>query len=546
MAINENIGIGVNATDNASATLKNVNKELKNTGEEAKTAGEKLKRSWTEMNQSFQLIENAVGKVWRAIKEVYSIAREGADLDFMASKFDNLTASIGTTTEALLRDLREASDGTLSDMQLMTSATDFLALGLANSHEEVVRLSTVSSQLGMDMNELVLTLTNQTTRRFDQLGVSVAGFDEKVQALKDSGMEASAAFNEAFLQQAEEQIERVGSATEESIGSFMRLEAAWANATDTAKRQLVPAFEGVAEAFANMLTLIPDNVDELERLTEEVKSGKISYEEYKESVDDVLDSLHIEIDAHGELKAVRRGAEDGIDALKDSTIYYSEAAYHAALQTQLWKADSDAITESLGNQEEATIEVEDATNNAVAAMKKYSEQLLFQIASQGLNEYQALQLAYAMGLVDEKTVYATQKAMDYKTMLDEGIITLAEYNQYIVDLDAALEGLPRDINIDVWLKAHGLEGIQQIATMGGGGGEAGAGSGGFVTRSAGGGVRPGQTVIVGESGPEILQMGQNGGHIYPTNVTNNFNLGVTTLQNANSIQTAFAIMQAMA
>jgi hypothetical protein len=43
-----------------------------------------------------------------------------------------------------------------------------------------VRLSGVAAQLGMDVGEMTLALTNQTTRRFDQLGVSVDGFDERL------------------------------------------------------------------------------------------------------------------------------------------------------------------------------------------------------------------------------------------------------------------------------------------------------------------------------------------------------------------------------
>ena len=76
------------------------------------------------------------------------------------------------------------------------------------------------------MNQLVLTLTNQTTMRFDALGVSVADFDEKVKALEESGLSAQDAFTEAFLQQAEEQIEKVGSAADTTMGNFMQLEAA--------------------------------------------------------------------------------------------------------------------------------------------------------------------------------------------------------------------------------------------------------------------------------------------------------------------------------
>ena len=359
-------------------------------------------------------------------------------------------------------------------------------------------------------------------------------------------MDTNEAFTEAFLQQAEEQIAKVGSVTDQSLGSFMRLEAAWEDIVAEGKKNLTPFFAEVAESFARMLTLIPDNVDTLTRLRNELDSGKISYDDYKSSVDEVLDALHIEIDEQGNLIAVRRGAEDGIKALTGETIYYSKEAYEAAMMTQMWKADSEAIATAFKEQEEATIAIKDATNNANEAMKRYSEQLLFTIASQGLNEFQALELAYAMGLVDEKTVYATQKTAYYKELLDAGIITWQEYINKINETSEALDGMPRDINIDVWLKIHGTEGIQEIATMGGGGSSSGGGTP-FVAEAAGGDVRPGGSYIVGEHGIELLQMGYNGqGTITPmTNITNNYNLGVTTTQSLNTVTTGFAILQAM-
>lgn len=550
---NENVKITISAEDKASKQIKEIDKTLENLGNESKTSGEKIKTAWTEMSSKVNLAMIAFQQVYQTARQFYQYAREGAELEFTASKFDRLTASIGTTADALLLDLKEATDGTMSEMELMGAATDFMTLGLAKSHDEVVRLSNVSSQLGMDMNQLVLTLTNQTTMRFDALGVAVDGFDEKVQKLKDSGMDANAAFTEAFLQQAEEQIAKVGSVTDESIGSFMRLEAAWQDIVAEGKKNLTPFFADVAESFANMLTLIPDNVDQLARLNEQVETGKISYDEYKLAVDEVLDNLHVEIDEQGNLTAVRRGAEDGIRALTDETIYYSEEAYYAALQTQLWKADSDAITIAFGEQKEATEAIKDATNNAEAAMRKYSEALLFKIASEGLSEEAALQLAYKMGLVDEATVYATEKVNAYQDMLLNGLITQETYNALVSGLKNALDGMPSDVNIDLWLKIHNYDEFQRVAnsigSMGGGGGiNAGGGGANPIAQASGGDVRPGGSYLVGEHGMEILQMGYNGqGMITPvnTNITNNYNLGVTTMQNLDTVQTGFAILQAM-
>lgn len=548
----KDIKFNLTAVDKASEKIKGVNNEIDELGNNTKQQSQKMQMRWTELWSKVQLGVMAFQQVYRAAEQFYQLAREGAELEYTASKFDRLTESINTTTEALMVDLKEATDGTMSEMALMASATDFMTLGLAKSHDEVVRLTTVSSQLGMDMNQLVLTLTNQTTMRFDALGVAVDGFDEKVKALKDSGMDTNEAFTEAFLQQAEEQIAKVGSVTDESIGSFMRLEAAWADIVAEGKKSLVPFFADVAEGLAKMMTLIPDNEDALTRLNDALLDGTISHEDYKEAVEQLLDKLAIEIDEHGNLTSNMRGSENAVEDLTNKTSLYSDAAYYAALQVQMWKADTDAINSAFGEQSEALIQLEDVTLNATLAMKSYTDALLFQIASQGLSEEAALQLAYSMGLVDEKTVYATEKVNIYRQMLEDGSITVETYNSLIATLGSTLDGLPKDVNIDIYLKTHGYSDFERMANnIGNLGGSIGGGSynpgANPIAQAAGGDIRPGGSAIVGEHGIEHLRVGYDGTvTVTPvTNNYNNYNLGVTTMQNLDTVTTGFAILQAM-
>lgn len=76
----------------------------------------------------------------------------------------------------------------------------------------------------------------------------------------------------------------------------------------------------------------------------------------------------------------------------------------------------------------------DATNNADEAMRNYNDALLFKIASEGLGEQAALQLAYKMGLVDDATVFATGKQKEWKKQLDDGKISVDTYNALVAGL----------------------------------------------------------------------------------------------------------------
>ena len=228
---------------------------------------QQVKQFASDFTSAFAIATGVVVAFGAAAKKAWDFSMEGAAIDQTMRKFDRLTDSVNTSSAAMLGDLRKATRGLYDDSQLIASATDFMSLGLAKSHDEVVRLSAVASALNMNMNQLTLTLTNKTTMRFDTLGVAVDGFDEKVQKLVDSGMDADAAFNEAFLQQAEEQIAKVGHAADTTAGSMQRFESGLKNEMDILKRyaadSVAPTVTKLNEFFdaRNRATLAVENAE---------------------------------------------------------------------------------------------------------------------------------------------------------------------------------------------------------------------------------------------------------------------------------------------
>lgn len=288
------VAIEAEGTEKVLAALNQVEgaqiKSVQNTkqlGAQTKQATEQASAGWatlvTGVNQAIGVLQTVV----QVGKAVYDFTKQGAQLEFMAGKFERLAEAAGTTSEVLLGDLREATQGTRSDMELMASAGDFMSLGLAKTSDEVVRLSTVAGALNMDMNQLVLTLANQTTMRFDQLGVSVVGFQEKVDALVKSGMSANAAFQEAFLRQAEEQIQKVGNAADSSLGGLMQMESAFKNLSDVMKTDFADSMNEIAPLLtdvANGLTAAAQNGinyrDVMRQMKSALDAGVISTTDY--------------------------------------------------------------------------------------------------------------------------------------------------------------------------------------------------------------------------------------------------------------------------
>jgi hypothetical protein len=252
--------------ETALAEMRRAEEEAANTArksaeEQIRKAKEVADAEKREANESAEARKNSILAIRAAadlarmalegLKKSYDFAKAGAQTEFAALKFDRLAATIGTTGDALKDKLMVATKGTMSEMQVMASATDLVSLGLVKTEADTIRLSSVVAGLGMDMNQLVLALSNQTTMRFDQLGVAGVGFDEKVKALEATGMSAQDAFTEAFLQQAEEQLLKVGNAADTSLGQFLRFEAAGSELKATFQKLaavvLLPALPGLTE-----------------------------------------------------------------------------------------------------------------------------------------------------------------------------------------------------------------------------------------------------------------------------------------------------------
>ena len=477
----------------------------------------------TQLSKTKEGISNFAGGLTKAfgfavaeiaiLKKAFEFGKEQAMIEFTQKKFDRLSESIGTTSDALLGDLKRATGGLISDMELVTTATDFMTLGLVKTHDEAVRLTSIAGQLGMNMNQLVLTLTNQTTMRFDALGVAVDGFDEKVAALKATGMDTNAAFTEAFLQQAEEQIEKVGGIADSSAASFMRMEASVKNLTDELKRRFVPILGDAADGLYWLLNYTNEIDRAFQEHKDNVEKTSNSYDEYATEVIRAGNAAKLLTD--GQTEALRLFIETGTVLPKniDKVHKYmseigllSEEQWNAAYSSEAQATNTHEAILALKDGKEAVEEYKDATMNASDAMRKYNEELLFSIASQGLSEEAALMLAYQMGLVDEKTVYATQKISEYQKMLDDGKISVETYTALVAGLADAIDRIPTEKtvtitgnfinNIPSWIMEN-----SDITAGGGGSGS----NESPESRPLGGGVLAGDLVKWGEYGrPEMF------------------------------------------
>jgi len=159
-----------------------------------------------------------------------------------AQRLNNtFVALAGGTDQAqrAMEQLRAATQGTVSDMQLQMAASKFLAMGIAQTTDEAAQLTKMATQLGMAMGQdattaaqdFALMLANQSIMRLDNFGISSGRVRQRIEELQKAfpGLTREAAFNKAVLEEGARAMERMGDQTKGLSGDIARLKSSTAN-----------------------------------------------------------------------------------------------------------------------------------------------------------------------------------------------------------------------------------------------------------------------------------------------------------------------------
>ncbi|NLG29062.1 MAG: hypothetical protein GX557_14220, partial [Chloroflexi bacterium] len=144
----------------------------------------------------------------------------------------------GSDAPAALEKMRAATRGAVDDIGLMSGATKFLSMNLAENMDEASRLAEIATQLGMAMShpggptgamsDFALMLANQSILRLDQFGLSSGRVRDRIEELTASNvnMNRETAFMTAVLEEADRALERVG---EQAPTTAEALDTMWSN-----------------------------------------------------------------------------------------------------------------------------------------------------------------------------------------------------------------------------------------------------------------------------------------------------------------------------
>ena len=513
------------------------------------------------------MVAGAITAAGVAIKKVLDFSEAGAQLEYIETKFGNLSDKIGTTADVLIDDLQKATRGTRSEMELMESASAFMSLGLTKNREDVVRLTNVAGAMNMNMGQLVLTLTNMSTMRLDQLGLSVDSVNSKFEALKATGMGEQEAFFEAVVAAGEEVIQVQGHIADTNAGAWAQMKAAEKDFFDSIKTDASGLMSWWPGFWTNVYkSMTPDKdpvytlTGTMEILNDYVNSGRITIEQYNEALGyvnnqmmtsaeavqyvkdnylqfyevngDLTQQLYDQSKTWGEFTTLM--SEAGLEiGMLTSEAYYLEKGYTEAFANVTSSAGfmSEAIKTPLAivKQEILTLSEDLANANLELdiAVKTFTQSVGGELA-QGLRDagLESGELENKLGWIDQ--IFGTSYKLEYQMELEmgdvlQGLLDAGSIDEWLpeaqgfIDYFAPMqtEILARQLEVDMLqMKLNNLQKDYNVRINIRTYGEIPTDLGGYVgnqewrvnqtEHAVGGPVYTNSPYIVGERGPELF------------------------------------------
>lgn len=219
---------GGNSLKDMQSKLREVKKPLKDAGTHTKTFQQNLHKLRADM-MDYAIV---AGIVALATKAAWDFTFAGAQINEQISALDRLAARHGTTSEAMIADLRRVSKETITNAQIVRSAGKAMVMGIApETLTTLMEVATAAARtMGKTADEMFADITLGTARMSKKIldnigiivdwevayakhaasiGVTVSMLDEeekmiaRTNAIKEKGAEIIAVLNTELLTQRE-------------------------------------------------------------------------------------------------------------------------------------------------------------------------------------------------------------------------------------------------------------------------------------------------------------------------------------------------------
>ena len=268
-------------THDAMRDVEREARKLDDSIEDVGDSSDSAKINIIALNQGVELLKNALGTTIDVARAVFDELERAEQLQALRNTFDNLAGSLGNTDQ-LLQQLKDSTNGAVSETVLLEGANKALNLGLATTDQELVTLISNAAALGANLGDVsgtvdnvLAAISNESRLRLDNFGVAAARVDELQDQLRAAGEEGT--FAQAVMIALQETVDRTGASANLAADDMGRLQTALEDARNEAILELV-------EALGDDL---PNAVDGAVAKIEELNSV-ISSEEIRDFIDAII------------------------------------------------------------------------------------------------------------------------------------------------------------------------------------------------------------------------------------------------------------------
>lgn len=249
-----NLRIVIEAVNKAKGELDKVKTQLtgvdtasEKATKSTKTTAQSMKDMGTQMLAAAGVVTSGV----LAIKKAYTTLNEGADMLRVRDSSAALAASMGSDMDKIVEAVRTASRGTVSELDIMSSASRAMMLGLGGDADKLGNLMEVAAlrgrMMGLDatqaFSDIVTGIGRMSPMILDNLGITVDAaktYDDYAKSIgKTAEQLTSAEKKQALLNRVLEEgnkmLAETGGLADDAASSFERLEANWKNFSNNVK-----------------------------------------------------------------------------------------------------------------------------------------------------------------------------------------------------------------------------------------------------------------------------------------------------------------------
>lgn len=495
------VQIPIDALNNASPVIKQVTADVNGLESSASNAGGGIGGMNSEMQSADMTARDfatAVGLITASVSTligVYNLGEIGAQNTRLMESGQNLARSYGDSLDRILTKVREASLGTVSNMDIVASSNKAMMLGVSGSADQLAQLMEIAALRGRAMgisttqafDDMVRGIGRMSPMILDNLGIVVDAegtYGKYAESIGKSSSELTRAEKiqallNKVLDEGNKMLEESGGLVDDNAAKYERLEAQIANykaslatSVDEAINPSIEGFLSLAEAMdkASESTGMTDQRSRIYLGAMQLEMDQLAQQEERIRAADTarwngLASMYATTTAVEELAGVTESvavadeeAVRGAIQVQETYDKYGEKLAdlqldHADLLVEKQKLIDQGWwpeSEKIQNVNDKLADNEQAQKDVTLAMQGTLSQMLINTAAAGLDAEAQLALARATGQIDEASYQALSAQMILKKQYEEGKITAEEYAQKSLALRDAVNSLQsKNIEVEV-------------------------------------------------------------------------------------------------